>query len=52
MFSFKKLCRELGQHDLNYTRVYLAVTSHLLTVSIPPMNRSRLVFGCGIKATF
>lgn len=49
-FSFKSLLRVLGQHDLNYSRVYLAVTSHLLTVNILQMNLSCLVFGCGIKA--
>lgn len=48
MYSFKSLWRVLEQHDLNYTCVYLAVPSHLLTVNILPTNLSYLVFGCGI----
>lgn len=51
MFPFKNLLRVLEQHDLNYTRVYFAVTSHSLTVNILLMNLSCLVFGCGLKAT-
>lgn len=40
MFSFENLWCKLGQHVLNYTRVYLAVTAHLLTVNTVPMYQS------------
>lgn len=40
IFSFENLWCILGQHVLNYTHVYLAVTAHLLTVNMVPMYHS------------